>query len=70
MMLSKVFNCNQVCIHVTSVFFKDQLLVGWDSVVSMVTHYEPDGLGIKNWWRRGFPRPSGLTLGPTQPLVQ
>jgi hypothetical protein len=65
-----VFNCNQVCIHVTPVFFQDQLLVGWDSVVSIATHYEPEGPGIENWWRQGFPRLSRPTLGPTQPLVQ
>jgi hypothetical protein len=57
MMLSKVFNCSQVCIHMTPVFFKDHLLVGWDNVVSIVTHYEPDGPEIANWWRQGFSKP-------------
>ena len=70
MMLSKVFNCNQVCIHVTPVFFKDQLLVVWDSVVNIATHHEPNGRGIENRSRQGLPRLSRLILGPTQPLVQ
>ena len=69
-MLSKVFSCSQVRIHVTPVFFKDQLLEGRDSVVSITTRYEPDGPGIENWWRQGFPHPSRLTMGPTQPPVQ
>ena len=69
-MLSKVFNCSQACIHTTPAFFKDQLLVGWDSAVSAATHYEQDDLGIESQWRQGFPRPSRMALGPTQPPIQ
>ena len=44
--------------------------MGRDSVVSEVTCYGLDGLGIESWWGQDFPHLSKPTLGPTQPLVQ
>jgi len=43
---------------------------GRDSLVCIGTRYGLDGLGIESWWRRDIPRPSGPTLGPTQPPIQ
>jgi hypothetical protein len=40
-----------------------------DSVVSIVTHYGLDGLGIESRWGR-FSIPSRLALRPTQPPIQ
>ena len=38
--------------------------------LGIATDYELCGPGIESRWRRGFPHPSGPTLGPTQPPVQ
>jgi hypothetical protein len=46
------------------------MIVGWDSVVSMVTRYGLDGLGVKSWYGQGFLYQSRLALGPTQLPVQ
>ena len=32
--------------------------------------YRLDGPGIESRWRRDFPQPSRLVLGPTQPPIQ
>ena len=45
-------------------------VVGQDSSVGIVTRYGLDGPGIKSRWGRDFPRPSRLSLGPTQPHIQ
>ena len=37
-----------------------------DSSVIIATHYGLDGPGIVSRWRRDFPYPSTLALGPTQ----
>jgi hypothetical protein len=42
-------------------------LLGRDSSVGIATCYRLDGPGIESRWRRGFPHPSSLDLGPTQP---
>ena len=44
--------------------------VGWDSIISIVTCYRLDSLGIESWWGRDFLHPSRPALGPTQPPVQ
>ena len=31
----------------------------------IATRYGLDGPGIESWWRRDFPQPSRLALGPT-----
>jgi hypothetical protein len=41
-----------------------------DSVVTKATHYRLDSLGIKSQWGQGFPHPSRLAMGPTQPPSQ
>jgi hypothetical protein len=43
--------------------------VGWDSTISIVTHYGLHGLGIKPQWGWNFTHLSRLALGPTQPPV-
>ena len=40
------------------------------SAVGIATRYGLDGPGIESQWRREFPHPSRLTLGPTQPPIQ
>jgi len=44
--------------------------VGWDSSVSIGTHYRLDGLGNESRWERDFTHPSRPALGPTQPPIQ
>jgi len=44
--------------------------IGRDSSVGIATRYGLDGPGIKLWWRRDFPHPSRLAMGPTQPPTQ
>ena len=39
-----------------------------DSSVGIATCYGLDGTGIESRWGRDFPRPSKLSLGPTQPI--
>jgi hypothetical protein len=46
------------------------LNVGQDSVVSIPTHYELGGTGIKSWWWQGFSHLSQPALGSSQPPVQ
>jgi hypothetical protein len=41
-----------------------------DSVVGIGTRYGLEGPGIESRWRRDFPQPSRLALGPTQPSIQ
>ena len=41
-----------------------------DSSVAIAARYGLGGPGIESWWRRDFPHPSRLALGPTQPPVQ
>jgi hypothetical protein len=43
---------------------------GLDSLVSIVTGYRLDGLGIKPWWGQDFLHVSRPVLGPTQLPVQ
>ena len=43
---------------------------GLGSMVSIVTGYGLDSLGIESHWGRDFPRLSRPALGPTQPPVQ
>jgi hypothetical protein len=38
--------------------------MGWDSVVSIVAPYTPDGPGIKSRWGQDLLHPSGLALRP------
>jgi len=44
--------------------------VGRDSSVGIATRYGLDGSRIESRWRRDFPHPSRLALGPTQPPIQ
>ena len=53
---------------ITSVGYVD--LVVWDSLVGTASDYRLEGLGTKSWWVRGFPHPSRLALGYTQPPIQ
>jgi hypothetical protein len=46
------------------------VMVGWDSVVGIATHYWLDSPSIESWWRRYFLHLSRLALGPSQPPVQ
>jgi hypothetical protein len=39
--------------------------VGWDISVVTATRYGLDGPGIEFRWRRDFPHPSRLALGPS-----
>jgi hypothetical protein len=48
----------------------NSVMVGWDSVTSMVTHYGLHSPRIESWWGRDFPHSSRPALGPTQPPVQ
>jgi hypothetical protein len=51
-------------------FYTDPLAnVGRDSSVGLATRYGLDGPGIESRWRRDFPHPSRLALGPTQPPI-
>jgi hypothetical protein len=43
---------------------------GWDSSVSIVTHYGLNGPGTESQWGSDLLHPSRLALGPTQPPVQ
>jgi hypothetical protein len=43
---------------------------GPGSIVSIVTGYGPDSLGIESRWGRDIPHLSRPALGPTQPPVQ
>jgi len=38
--------------------------VARDSKVGMAIRYRTDGREIESWWRRDFPFPSSLDLGP------
>jgi hypothetical protein len=40
------------------------------NVVSIVTGYRLDGMGIEYWWGQDFPNPSIPALRPTQPPVR
>ena len=44
--------------------------MGWDSVVSIVTGYRLNDLGIKIWLGRDFLHPSRPALGPTWPPIR
>ena len=44
--------------------------MGRDSTVGIATRYGLDNPGIESRWRRDFPHPSRLALGPTQTPVQ
>jgi hypothetical protein len=41
------------------------IILGWDSIVGIVTGYGLDSPGIESRWRRDFTRPSRLALWPT-----
>jgi hypothetical protein len=51
-------------------FFGTTACVGRDSSVGIPIRYGLDGPGIESRWRRDFPHPSRLALGPTQPPIQ
>ena len=44
--------------------------VDQNSVVSITTHYWPDGPGIEHRWGRDFSHMSRPDLGPTQPPLK
>jgi hypothetical protein len=55
----------------TSIFVLGNLCsMDQDSVVTEATHYRLDSLGIKSQLGQGFPHPSRLALGSTQPPTQ
>jgi hypothetical protein len=46
------------------------IFVGRDSVVRIATCYRMDSPRVKTQWRRDFPHPSSLALGPTKSPIQ
>jgi hypothetical protein len=47
-----------------------RVTVGRDNSVVKAPRYRLNGPGIESRWVRGFPQPSILALGPTQPPIQ
>ena len=62
--------CSVVSCVTTNYVLLHLLIVGWDSVIGIATHYRLDGPGIESRCWQGFLHPSRLAMGLTQSHIQ